>query len=122
MFTINGHTFTFEEILQIVGVVLLSFYVLWVLYLAVMNLKRVKNLGLLKPVAVVLAVPILVLGFLLDVILNFVVMTVILLEIPRELTVSERLKRHNEKGGWRKKVAQLFEPILDPFDPSGNHI
>jgi hypothetical protein len=49
-------------------------------------------------------------------------LSVILLELPRETTVTARLKRHNQGTGWRKTVAGWFEPILDPFDPSGKHI
>ena len=100
-----------------------AFYVLWVLYLAVMNLKRVRDDGKLSKLALWLGTPVLFVGYVLDAILNIVVMTVILLEWPRELTVSERLKRHNkDAGGWRKAVALWFEPLLDPFDPSGDHI
>ena len=109
-------------ILQVILTVVAAFYILWVIYLAVMNLARVKNAhGLSKPV-VILGTPLLFIGYLLDALLNWIVMTVILLEIPKETTVSERLKRHNKAGGWRGKIAAMFEPILDPFDPSGDHI
>ena len=102
---------------------LAAFYVLWILYLAVMNLKRVRDQGKLSKLALYLGTPVLFVGYVLDAILNIVVMTVILLELPEELTVSERLKRHNkDSGGWRKAVALWFEPLLDPFDPSGDHI
>ena len=104
-------------------IVFLSFYALWVFYLAVMNLKRVRDLGLLHKSAFVLGYPILIIGYILDAVLNVVVMTVILVEWPQETTISERLKRHNRKGtGWRMHIVRLFEPLLDPFDPSGDHI
>lgn len=105
----------------------LAFRYLWVLYLAVMNLKRVKDTqGLNKP-STILGTTVLIEGFLLDAFLNWVPMTFILLELPREATVSARLKRHNKPGTswlgrWRYKVAQFFEPLLDPYDPSGDHI
>lgn len=102
---------------------LASFYGLWLFYLAVMNLKRVRDLGLLSPLALAFGTPILVIGLVLDLIVNVAVMTVILLELPQETTVTARLKRHNrESSGWRKAVAVWFEPLLDPFDPSGDHI
>ncbi len=101
---------------------LASFYGLWLFYLAVMNLKRVRDLGLLSPLALAFGMPILFVGLALDLIVNVVVMTVILVELPQETTVTSRLKRHNRGKGWRKAVATWFEPLLDPFDPSGNHI
>lgn len=107
----------------IIFTVILALYCLWVLYLAVMNLKRVRDLGKLSNTAKVLGTPILVLGYLIDFLLNAVLMSILLLELPRELTISERLKRHNTSShGWKKSVSTWFEPLLDPFDPSGNHI
>lgn len=103
-------------------------YLLWVLYLAVMNLKRVKDTVGLSPEANALGRPLLVLGLIVDVLVNMLVMTPILLELPREGLVTARLKRHNKSTGisllarWRRWVARRFEPILDPFDPSGDHI
>lgn len=105
-----------------VGIFVASLYVLWVLYLAVMNLKRVRDAGALPKPALVLGVPVLVVGLIVDLFCN-VLLSVVLLELPRETTVTARLKRHNrDSGGWRKKVAAWFEVILDPFDPSGDHI
>lgn len=99
-----------------------SFYALWVLYLAVMNLKRVKDLGLLHKRALLLGTPILVLGLLVDLLCN-ILLSIPMLELPRELTVTARLKRHNlNSNNWRKSIALWFEPILDPFDPSGDHV
>jgi len=98
-------------------------YMLWVLYLAVMNLKRVKDIGLLTGKALIIGTPILIFGLVFDALVNWLVMTVILLEFPKETTVTARLKRHNKTStGWRKGVAVWFEPLLDPFDPSGDHI
>lgn len=110
-------------ILYLVGFLLFSVYALWTLYLAVMNLKRVKDTGGLTTVTKVLGYPLLFLGLFFDLIVNVFVVSFILLEFPKEFTVTSRLKRHNTEGkGWRKTVAKWFEPILDPFDPSGNHI
>lgn len=98
-------------------------YTLWLFFLAVMNLKRVSDAGNLSGKAKVLGMPIILFGFCLDVFLNLTVFTVLLLELPQEKTISSRLQRHNhESTGWRKAVAAWFEPLLDPFDPSGDHI
>lgn len=98
-------------------------YFLYVFYCAVMNIKRVRDMGKLTTFGKVLGYPTLVIGLILDVLCNWFVMTVILLEIPREGTVTARLKRHNKTStGWRLAVVKFFEPVLDPIDPSGDHI
>ena len=103
--------------------IIVSFYVLWILYLAVMNLARAKHNGLLSPLAQALGTPILLVGWLLDFVLNVFVMSFVLLEFPLESTISERLERHNNTStGWRKSVALWAEQLLDPYDPDGNHI
>ena len=101
---------------------LASFYALWLFYLAVMNLKRVRDMGKLTSLALAFGTPIILLGLAIDFIVNAVLMTIIMLELPQESTVTSRLKRHNGGTGWRKSVAAWFEPLLDPFDPSGDHI
>lgn len=98
-------------------------YALWIFYLAVMNLDRVNKQGKLVKIAYVFGMPVLFVGLFLDFLVNVFVMTPLLFELPREFTVTARLKRHNRTStGWRKRVAVWFEPLLDPFDPSGDHI
>lgn len=100
-----------------------SFYALWIFYLAVMSLARAKQAGQLRKTATVLGYPVLIVGYLLDAFVNIFVLTFFLLEMPEELTVTERLKRHmRQSKGWRLSVARWFIPLLDPFDPSGKHI
>lgn len=100
-----------------------GFYTLWLFYLAVMNLARAKRAGQLSNTAAVLGTPILIIGYLLDFMLNVTVMTLVLFEFPQETTVTARLKRHHaESTGWRLAVVLWFEPILGPYDPSGDHI
>ena len=100
-----------------------SIYALWVFYLAIMNLKRAKIAKLLNKPALILGTPVLFVGYVFDAFVNVFVMTVLLFELPQELTVTARLKRHiNEQTGWRCNVAKFFIPLLDPFDPSGHHI
>lgn len=101
---------------------LASTYALFVFYAAVMNIKRVRDAGKLTTFGKVLGYPTLAIGLVLDFVVNTVVMTVVLLELPREFTVTSRLKRHHQQGGWRLAVVKFFEPVLDPLDPSGNHI
>lgn len=100
-----------------------SLYALWIFYIAVMGLKRVRDAKMLTRTATVFGYPVLFAGLLLDLVANVIVLTLLLGELPRETTVTARLKRHNrESAGWRKAVAAWAEPLLDPFDPSGDHI
>lgn len=74
----------------------LLLFMLWVFYLAAMNLLRVHRLGKLGRVAFALGV---------------VVM------------VTARLQRHHADPTWRGKVAQWFESeLLGVFDPDGSHV
>lgn len=105
------------------GAALSITYALYVFYCAAMNIKRVRDMGKLSKVGVVLGYPTLAIGLALDFLCNTFVMTVLFLELPSEWTVTARLKRHNQSGdGWRTDLARWFEPVLDPIDPSGDHI
>ena len=110
-------------IINYLAVSFLLTYALWLFYIAVMNLKRVRDEGKLSRFAAILGYPVLFIGLLLDLIVNVVVMTPLLLEMPQEMTVTARLKRHlKESTGWQLAVVHFLKPILDPFDPSGTHI
>jgi hypothetical protein len=109
--------------ITLIAFVFAASYALWIFYLAVMNLQRVRDMGKLGTVAKVFGYPVLLVGYALDVLVNVTLMTVLFLEIPRETTVTARLKRHNRTGsGWRQRLAAWFEPLIDPYDPSGDHI
>lgn len=111
--------FFFDYLLYSLGVT----YALYVLYCAVMNIKRVQEAGKFTLVGKVLGIPTLVLGLVFDALCNITVMTVLLMELPREWLVTTRLKRHHATStGWRLTVVKFFEPILDPLDPSGDHV
>jgi hypothetical protein len=98
-------------------------YALYVFYAAVMNIKRVRDMGKLTRLGYAFGYPTLLLGYTLDVLCNVFVMTIVFLELPRETTVTARMKRHNRSStGWRLSVVRFFEPLLDPLDPSGDHI
>lgn len=102
---------------------LFSTYLLWIFYLAVMNLARAKREGKLNGFAKLLGTPVLFIGLLLDTFVNVFVMTLVLLEIPEETLVSDRLSRHYTQDTWRGAFARKFaELLLDPFDPSGKHL
>lgn len=94
-------------------------YALWVFFVAVMHLARVQPLPL---ACQVLGYPLAVLAWLLDVGINQTLGSVLLLDLPQEWTLSERLERLKGMHGWRGSAADyVLRYLLDPFDPSGGH-
>jgi hypothetical protein len=121
----------------IVAEALGAIYLLWLFYLAVMSLMRASAAGTLRRPAYILAVPVVSIGLLIDVSVNFLIVSILLWELPHwtpaptarlririEWTVTARLSRHkHDSAGWRQKVAQwIGDNLLDPFDPSGHHL
>lgn len=106
------------------SICLAATYSLWILFLAVMNLKRVHDIGVISKIALRLGYPILALGFVMDAAVNIAVASVLFLELPRELTVTARLTRHIEQRPthWRGKLSMWIAiNLLDAFDPNGIH-
>lgn len=111
--------------LYFVASVVLSLPVLWVLFLAVMNLKRAKEAGMLSTAAAIIGYPVVWLAYLIDAYCNTFFFTVVMWELPQwqngEILVTDRLKRTRKTGsGWRKAIADSFVPLLNPYDE--NHI
>lgn len=105
------------------GAAFLGLWLLWVFYLAVMCLKRARDAGTLTKTAYALGQPVLIIGLLIDMLVNFTIVSIIFLEPPMEILVTSRLKRHIESDdGWRTTLARWFcATLLDSFDPSGSH-
>jgi len=97
--------------------------IMWVGYLALTNLERVRVAqGLTKPQRALAGVLLLIFGTL-DVLLNWTFCVLLFLELPQEATVSRRCTRHFKDDGWRGDVARwLGRHALDPFDHRGAHI
>lgn len=109
--------------LDLVWIFPLSCVLMWVGYLALTNLERVRVAqGLTKPQRLLAGVLLLIFGTL-DVLLNWTFCVLLFLELPREMTVSRRCTRHFKADGWRGDVARwLGRHALDPFDHRGAHI
>ena len=100
-------------------------WALWLFYLATMSLWRVELAGKQTEVAQRFAAPLLAMGRVLGFLVNTFVMTVVLLELPREMAVSTRLARHLHKAetDYRTRIAEWFAwHLLDAYDPRGYHI
>lgn len=105
-------------------IVLGLLYAMWIFYVAVMHLDKIETEQGLNIPSKILGYPLLVVAFTLDVLLNWIVFTVLFLEFPKELTVSHRLKRWNRtRRGYRKwLIVHIFAPLLNDFDKRGVHI
>lgn len=92
---------------------------LWVFYLAAMKLKAHRHE--LSPTAKFFGYQVLIVGYAIDALANITVMTVLCLDLPRELTVTSRLKRYKGKKGWKGEVRGWFcGELLDLFDDGGH--
>lgn len=116
----------FVAAVAVYGLVFLySAYVLWVLYLAVMNLLRVHNDGKLSKFNYYMSMPLLAVALVIDIAFNFIFGTIGFLQWPsrKHLTLSARMDDLILNGsGWRKRNAIWFvRVLLEPFDTSGMH-
>lgn len=100
-----------------------GFYFLWVHFLAVMKLQDVLLRGELKGQPYMLGRVVLTFGLLADLIWQLIPASIQYLDLPRELTVSGRIKRLCNTGtGWRKEKAEKFRDTwLKPYDSTGGH-
>ena len=99
------------------------FVVGWVLYLAIMNLARVKDdlHWFAKMNAYCIVLPI---GYVVDMVMNLIICAV-MLRIPRDWLLTGTLKRAQRmepSGSWRETFAAwMCAHLLNQFDPKGNH-
>lgn len=103
--------------------IIAELYLFFILYVASMGMVRVHKEGKLNPVLWALCLPFVVFSLIVDVLNNLTIFTVIFAELPRELTVTERLKRHVKQHTFRGKLARFIgDNLLNSFDPTGNHL
>ena len=125
--------FIMDQILSILSIVsistiifiLLILWSLWILYVAMMNIERSSMQNALPWQAKLMVYPTMLVFDIIEFIANVFVCTLIFLDIPRELTVSDRLRRYyinQERSGWRMVIVNFIKPMLDPFDHKGPHI
>lgn len=92
----------------------------WFWYLAVMHLKHNKDK--INSSAKFFGYPWILFAYITDVLFNWIVGTILFIEIPKEFLFTARVSRHIKNSGWRYRLAVFFcKNLLDPFDPSGKH-
>ncbi|MDN4591253.1 hypothetical protein DBA29_22480 [Xenophilus aerolatus] len=96
---------------------------LWTHFVAVMRLKMLRDEGTLTRWQRVFGTYVLAKGLLIDLVYHLILGTLVLMEWPREWTLSGRLWRLSTTGtGWRQRWAlALRVQLLDSADPSGLH-
>ena len=105
------------------GIILIVWlWCFYALYAMVMGVYRAHLAQRLSRVAYALLAPFVALGFVVDVLTNITIATVLFAEPPRELLLTTRLQRYVGGSGWRKAVATwVCDALLDPLDPRGEH-
>ena len=133
------------------GISILLIFITWVFFLAVMRLREMRDAGKLafkvSPILCVNAYLALIIGLILDVLVNWIVCTVVLFEIPPseiswkkiwklnipypipELLTTSRLCRwyHSTDTSWytknvRMRFVRFGQTMLDSADTDGQHI
>lgn len=100
-------------------------WALWILYVAMMNIKGAVDKGPLPWQAKLIVYPTTAVFSIIEILANCIVCTIIFLDLPKEITVSDRLRRYNLNpltSQWRMSIVNFVKPMLDPFDPAGPHI
>lgn len=99
-------------------------FVLWVGYLASTHLDKLRVAGMLSPRARQMGAVVVALTGLVDVYANFTAATLWFLELPREMLVTQRLKRYvRGPDTWRSRWAEdVGFDLLNAADRTGNHL
>ena len=104
---------------------MLWLWAFWLLFILIMGFYREHLAGRLEGLAKILAAPIVVVGWLVDLISNWTIGTLLFLEPPRSPLemVTQRLSRYMAGPPCRdKRIAEyVCTQLLDLFDPTGGH-
>lgn len=102
----------------------LYLWAFWFVYILVMGLYRAQLQGRLKGVVFVLALPAVITGYLMDIVCNATIASVLFLDPPRQWMVTHRLQGYmrHQPNQWRGRLATwVCHNLLDYFDPTGKH-
>lgn len=98
-------------------------YAFWCAYVLVMGIYRAHLSQRLVGLNKALALPVVAVGYLMDVAANLFIAPLLFLDWPREALVTSRLVRYKrDDSGWRGRLAGFIcERLLDVFDPTWDH-
>jgi hypothetical protein len=112
------------QVVTLVFLVLGYLWLFWGMYVLVIGAYRAYLDKRLTKISLILSLPFIAIGLFMDVFCNIFLATVLFLELPQELLVTDRLIKYNlyYTFSWRGKIADwICSNLLDMFDPSGNH-
>lgn len=114
----------------IIPITIVSLYIcmsaMWILYLAVMSLKlerdELKAQGRdFTLTQKIFGYPVLIVMIVADVVFNWVIGSILFVELPREFLFTSRCQRHMKDNSFRGKLARSFcKHLLDPFEIGGH--
>ena len=104
---------------------LVALWAFWCLYIFTMGLYRAFLSGRLKGLSLVMCAPVVAVAFVVDVLMQVTIFTIVFWERPRDWLVTHRLRRYMRElpeTNWRREWTEyLCKHLLDPFDPTGAH-
>jgi hypothetical protein len=108
----------------VIALYLLAYlWAFWAAYVLAMGLYRAHLSKRLKGLNALLAAPVLLIAYLMDIACNLTIATILFADMPDEWLVTSRLMRYRATDdGWRARWATaICEGLLDVFDPQGDH-
>lgn len=102
--------------------ILVDLYLFFILYVASMGMIRAHNEGKLNWFLWALCLPFVTVSVIVNIIHNVTIVSLLFWELPKEWTVSTRMKRHYNSNDYRGKISRwLCATLLNPFDHTGDH-
>ncbi len=103
--------------------ILADLYLFFIMYVTSMGIIRAHAEKKLNLILWLLCLPYVISALIIDFINNITVFTVLFAELPKQWTVTARLKRHVNEQTLRGKLARWFgDTLLNPFDHTGDHL
>lgn len=107
---------------NILTLLMLDLWLFFLIYVACMNMIKAHKEGKVTGVLWLLCLPAVVIGLIVDFLHQVTIFNLVFWDIPRDATVTARLKRHIADSGYRGEIARyLCVKVLSPFDHTGNH-